>query len=127
MCLYRTPPPPVLQISSCRFGPRHFASNQVYSPSLRASCRKVAARLGLAASLREGVYIQMGGPQFESVAELKMLKAIGVDAVGERVLSFAVVNQSSVSYYEGNLDANKLNLAHGVAYNTVHHHHHHQA
>ena len=71
-----------------RFGPRHFASNQVYSPSLRATCRRVATRLGMADSLREGVYIQMAGPQFESVAELKMLKAIGVDAVGEACSSF---------------------------------------
>ena len=67
----------------CRFGPRHFASNHVYSPSLRAACRKAAARLGMAACLREGVYIQMAGPQFESVAELKCLKVMGVDAVGE--------------------------------------------
>ena len=37
----------------------------------------------MADSLREGVYIQMGGPQFESVAELKMLTAMGIDAVGE--------------------------------------------
>ena len=37
----------------------------------------------MADSLREGVYIQMAGPQFESVAELKMLKVMGVDAVGE--------------------------------------------
>ena len=55
----------------------------MYSPSLRATCRKVAARLGMADCLREGVYIQMGGPQFESVAELKCLKVMGVDAVGE--------------------------------------------
>ena len=55
----------------------------MYSPSLRATCRRVAARLGMADSLREGVYIQMAGPQFESVAELKMLKVMGVDAVGE--------------------------------------------
>jgi purine-nucleoside phosphorylase len=43
----------------------------------------VASRLGLSSSLKEGVYIQMGGPQFESVAELRMLKVMGVDAVGK--------------------------------------------
>ena len=75
----------------CRFGPRHFASNHVYSPSLRAACRKAAARLGMAACLREGVYIQMAGPQFESVAELKCLKVMGVDAVGE-LIGFKLYN-----------------------------------
>ena len=64
----------------------------MYSPFLRATCRRVAARLGMADSLREGVYIQMGGPQFESVAELKMLKAMGVDAVGEAVSLYSEVH-----------------------------------
>ena len=96
----RIRPRPPSPIFSSRFGPRHFASNQVYSPSLRATCRRVAARLGMADSLREGVYIQMAGPQFESVAELKMLKAIGVDAVGEggrqTVVIFRVLISSHV-------------------------------
>lgn len=31
---------------------------------------------------REGVYTCLGGPNFETVAELFMLKMVGVDAVG---------------------------------------------
>ena len=93
----RIRPRPPSPIFSSRFGPRHFASNQVYSPSLRATCRRVAARLGMADSLREGVYIQMAGPQFESVAELKMLKAIGVDAVGEGGRQTVVIFQVLIS------------------------------
>ena len=51
----------------------------------------------MADSLREGVYIQMAGPQFESVAELKMLKAIGVDAVGEGGRQTVVIFQVLIS------------------------------
>lgn len=32
--------------------------------------------------VHEGVYTCLGGPNFETVAELCMLKAVGVDAVG---------------------------------------------
>ena len=37
---------------------------------------------GSAGKLHEGVYTMLGGPNFETVAELKMLKICGVDAVG---------------------------------------------
>ena len=33
--------------------------------------------------LHQGVYTMLGGPNYETVAELKMLKMCGVDAVGE--------------------------------------------
>ena len=34
-------------------------------------------------TLHEGVYAMVGGPNFETVAELKMLKVCGIDAVGK--------------------------------------------
>ena len=33
--------------------------------------------------VHQGVYAMLGGPNFETVAELKMLRICGVDAVGE--------------------------------------------
>ena len=35
--------------------------------------------------LHQGVYTMLGGPNYETVAELKMLKMCGVDAVGEEM------------------------------------------
>jgi purine-nucleoside phosphorylase len=38
--------------------------------------------MGIANKVQEGVYTMLGGPNFETPAELKMLKMCGVDAVG---------------------------------------------
>ncbi|KRV46940.1 purine nucleoside phosphorylase [Wenjunlia vitaminophila] len=48
----------------------------LYSPRLRALCREVDP------SLAEGVYVQFRGPQYETPAEISMVRAIGGDLVG---------------------------------------------
>lgn len=42
----------------------------------------MAKELNIDNIVREGVYTCLGGPNFETVAELNMLKMLGVDAVG---------------------------------------------
>jgi purine-nucleoside phosphorylase len=42
--------------------------------------REVATAQGV--TLREGVYLMLSGPHFESAAEMRMLRAWGADAVG---------------------------------------------
>jgi purine-nucleoside phosphorylase len=44
---------------------------------------KAATELGLGDILRRGVYVMIGGPTFETVAESRLLKNFGADAVGE--------------------------------------------
>lgn len=44
---------------------------------------KVGIELRLEGVIREGVYIMLGGPNYETVAELKMLREMGVDSVGK--------------------------------------------
>lgn len=39
--------------------------------------RKVARALNLDGIVREGVYVMVGGPNYETVAELKMLRELG--------------------------------------------------
>lgn len=63
-----------------RFGPRFPPLTDAYDPALRAAARESAGRSGVA--LREGVYIMLSGPSYETRAEMRMLRGIGGDAVG---------------------------------------------
>lgn len=51
-----------------------------YDPSLRAHARRCAQALGL--PCHEGVYAWVMGPQFETPAEIRMLRLLGAQAVG---------------------------------------------
>jgi purine-nucleoside phosphorylase len=62
------------------WGPRFPAMGGAYSPRLRALARRAAAEVGL--TLREGVYVMVGGPSYETPAEARLLRMLGGDAVG---------------------------------------------
>jgi purine-nucleoside phosphorylase len=51
-----------------------------YDPGLRAIARRAADAIGQ--TLHEGVYAWVLGPQFETPAEIRMLRTLGADAVG---------------------------------------------
>lgn len=61
-------------------GPRFPDMSQAYDRALGEQARQVAKQNGLL--LREGVYICLAGPSFETPADLRFLRAIGADAVG---------------------------------------------
>jgi purine-nucleoside phosphorylase len=61
-------------------GPRFPDMSQAYDPGLRQIALEVADELGFA--LRQGVYICLAGPSFETPADLRFLRIIGADAVG---------------------------------------------
>jgi purine-nucleoside phosphorylase len=63
-----------------RLGPRFPAMTAAYDPILRAQARAVAAERGI--PLREGVYVMVAGPSYETPAELVFLRRSGADAVG---------------------------------------------
>ncbi|XP_060519968.1 purine nucleoside phosphorylase isoform X2 [Cylas formicarius] len=65
-----------------RFGPRFPPMNKAYNREIINSAKKVAVEAGLGDYIHEGVYTCLGGPNFETVAELRALKALGADAVG---------------------------------------------
>ena len=62
------------------FGPRFIGMAQSYDRALRGLARQVAAEAGI--TLHEGVYVCLAGPNFETPAEIRMLRTMGGDAVG---------------------------------------------
>lgn len=63
-----------------QFGPRFPDMSEPYDAHLRQLARQAVAEAQI--PLREGVYICLAGPSFETPADLRFLRAIGVDAVG---------------------------------------------
>jgi hypothetical protein len=49
---------------------------------LRQIAKQAAKDIGIGQYIREGVYVMLGGPAYETVAELRLLRMLGVDAVG---------------------------------------------
>jgi purine-nucleoside phosphorylase len=96
------------------FGPRFPAMADAFDGPLRAAARESAERIDLA--LREGVYIMLSGPYYETRAEMRMLRMLGGDAVGmstvpevlvarhagARVLGFSLItNKATVDVEAG--------------------------
>ncbi|MBR7073204.1 MAG: purine-nucleoside phosphorylase [Eubacterium sp.] len=73
-------PSPLTGKNDDRLGVRFPDMSNAYDKELRAVAKKAAAECGI--ELKEGVYAQLTGPQFETPAEIKMLSVIGADAVG---------------------------------------------
>jgi purine-nucleoside phosphorylase len=63
--------------------------SQVYDRRLSQAVRNAAVQTGL--TLREGIYACLAGPSFETPAELRFLRAAGVDAVGMSTVPEAIV------------------------------------
>jgi len=107
-------------------GPRFPDMSQAYDRKLNDLSRLVAAEEGLI--LREGVYAGLSGPSFETPADLRFLRTIGVDAVGMstvpevivarhgglRVLGFSGISNkanldgSTITTHEEVLEAGKI-------------------
>lgn len=71
---------PLLGPNSDTFGPRFSIHTHCYDLTLRKLAHSVAQQQGI--TLREGVYVSLSGPTFETPAEVRMLRAWGGDAVG---------------------------------------------
>ena len=61
-------------------GPRFPDLSEPYDPALRARAKAAALARGI--TLREGVYAAVSGPNLETRAEYRWLRAIGADVVG---------------------------------------------
>jgi purine-nucleoside phosphorylase len=71
---------PLLGANDDAIGPRFPDLVDAWSPRLRRLVRQAAAEEGI--DVREGVYAGLTGPTYETPAEVRMLRALGADAVG---------------------------------------------
>ena len=104
---------PLLGPNLDRFGPRFLAMADAWDAELRLLAREAGARAGVA--LREGVYLMLSGPAYETRAELRMVRTLGADAVGmstahellvarhhgARVLGFSLITNKATPDMEG--------------------------
>ena len=81
---------PVLSSSCCnlvelfyRFGQRFPDMLDAYDRNLRLVAWRVGRRLGFHSFLHEGISVIVGGPSFETPAELRMMRMLGADVVGQ--------------------------------------------
>ncbi|WP_430400239.1 purine-nucleoside phosphorylase [Flavobacterium sp.] len=74
------PEHPLRGSNDVRFGPRFVNMSEPYSKDMNTQIRKVAREFNI--DLKEGVYLALQGPTFETLAEYRMVKAVGADCVG---------------------------------------------
>lgn len=73
-------PNPLIGPNIDELGTRFPDMSEVYDSDLQKAIISAAKENGI--FLQEGVYAQLTGPSFESPAEIRMLRALGCDAVG---------------------------------------------
>ncbi|MCC6558982.1 MAG: purine-nucleoside phosphorylase [Polyangiaceae bacterium] len=71
---------PLVGPNADALGKRFPDMTYAHDPRLLALAREASAETG--SSLREGVYAGLLGPMYETPAEIRMLRALGADAVG---------------------------------------------
>lgn len=77
------------------FGTRFPDMSNAYDIELREKVKKIAKENNI--ELKEGVYVCMSGPSYETPAEIKMIRVIGGDAVGmSTVPEVIVANHSGI-------------------------------
>ncbi|XP_035489310.2 purine nucleoside phosphorylase [Scophthalmus maximus] len=72
---------PLVGPNDDRFGLRFPCMSDAYDRKLGQLAHDVAAELGFK-FVKEGVYCAVSGPSFETIAECRMLRTLGADAVG---------------------------------------------
>jgi len=71
---------PLIGMNEDDLGPRFPDFVDAWSPRLRGLAKQAATDEGI--HLEEGVYAGLTGPTYETPAEIRMLRALGADAVG---------------------------------------------
>ncbi|NWU78059.1 PNPH phosphorylase, partial [Onychorhynchus coronatus] len=103
-----------------RFGVRFPCMSDAYDQDLLGLAKESAQELGSLSFTREGVYCVLAGPCYETIAEGRLLQALGADAVGMstvpevivarhcglRVLGISLITNKVVMSYDSQEKAN---------------------
>ncbi len=84
---------PLMGPNDDALGVRFPDMSEAYSRKLRKLAHEVAAKQNF--SLREGVYVGLLGPSYETPAEIRMLRTLGADAVGMSTVPEVIVARHS--------------------------------
>jgi purine-nucleoside phosphorylase len=76
-----------------RFGPRFPDMTAAYAQGYIDIAHEVAREIGV--ELAEGVYMALRGPSYETPAEIRMMRALGADAVGMSTAPEVIVARHS--------------------------------
>lgn len=79
---------PLVGANEEALGPRFPDMSVIYDAKLRAIIRAQARRLRI--PLKEGVYVGLHGPSYETPAEIRMWRKLGADAVGMSTVPEAI-------------------------------------
>ena len=80
---------PLIGPNDASLGPRFPDMSTVYDVALRDAAKAVARAQGF--TVREGVYVAVQGPNLETRAEYRMLRAMGADVVGMSTVPEVIV------------------------------------
>jgi purine-nucleoside phosphorylase len=72
-----------------RFGPRFVNMSEPYSKNMISKAKDLAQKLNI--EVKDGVYLGLQGPTFETLAEYRMVKNIGADCVGMSTVPEVIV------------------------------------
>lgn len=81
---------PLIGPNDARFGPRFPPMANAYDSQYIKAAKEIAKNMNIEDDVKEGVYTCVGGPNYETVAEMRMLKMIGLDAVGMSTVHEAI-------------------------------------
>ena len=82
-------PNPLIGGNVSELGVRFPDMSEVYDTSLKEVIRNCSKQLDI--PLKEGVYLQLTGPSYETPAEIRMCKTLGASAVGMSTVVEAIV------------------------------------
>nr|XP_005603240.1 purine nucleoside phosphorylase isoform X1 [Equus caballus] len=111
---------PLIGPNDERFGVRFPAMSDAYDRDMRQKAHIAWKQMGEKRELQEGTYVMVAGPNFETVAECRLLQKLGADAVGSstvpevivarhcglRVFGFSLITNKVVMDYESLEKAN---------------------